>query len=98
MADIQALTSEAIQTELRRVPGWVVADNSLSKTFTFDSYPAGLMFAVSAGMVGEGCQHHPDMQLGWCKVTISLTTHDAGSKITAKDFEVAQAIEALPYP
>ena len=98
MADITALTSEQIQQQLQHVPGWAVDGSSLVKTFTFDNYPAGLMFAVSAGMVGEGLQHHPDMTLGWCKVSISLTTHDAGSQITAKDFAVAQAIEALPYP
>jgi pterin-4a-carbinolamine dehydratase len=38
------------------------------------------------------------MLIGWRKVTVSFTTHDAGSKLSAKDFAAAARVDALGYP
>ena len=70
----------------------------ITKTFKLDSYMAGLAFATAIGTISEGQNHHPDMEIGWRKVKVSFTTHDAGSKITEKDIAVAKAIDALGYP
>ena len=59
---------------------------------------AGLAFASAIGTVCEARNHHPDMTIGWRKVTVSFTTHDAGSQLTDKDFDAAEAIDALGYP
>lgn len=95
---IPALTDEEITMRLAELDGWVREGDTLVKTFSLDSYVAGLAFAAAAGTVAEAHNHHPDIHIGWKKVTLRFTTHDAGSKLTTKDFGVAKAIEALGYP
>ncbi|MCY4147643.1 MAG: 4a-hydroxytetrahydrobiopterin dehydratase [Chloroflexi bacterium] len=46
----------------------------------------------------EGANHHPDMTIGWRRVEVSFTTHDAGNRLSAKDFAAAAGIDALGYP
>ena len=91
--------SEAEITErLAALPGWQRDGDKLVKTFRLKNYTAGLVFACAVGSITEGMDHHPDMLIGWRKVTISYTTHDAGNKLSHKDFDAADAIERLPYP
>jgi 4a-hydroxytetrahydrobiopterin dehydratase len=47
------------------------------------------------GLIAQEQQHHPDMAISWNKVTITITTHDAGSTVTDKDRKLAAAIEAI---
>ncbi|NJL56724.1 4a-hydroxytetrahydrobiopterin dehydratase [bacterium] len=93
-----ALNDAAISEALTQLNGWERDGDTLTRTFKFDSYMAGLAFASAAGTIAEGMDHHPDMVIGWRKVTVSFTTHDAGSKITQKDVDAAAKIDALGYP
>jgi 4a-hydroxytetrahydrobiopterin dehydratase len=93
-----ALNEAEIIERLQGLKGWERDGDRIKKTFKLDSYLAGLALATAIGTVCEGLDHHPDMVIGWRKVEVSFTTHDAGSKLSAKDFEAAQKIEALGYP
>ncbi len=93
-----ALTEAEIIERLAGLNRWERDGDMVMKTFQFDSYLAGVAFAASVGVIAEGLNHHPDMTIGWRKVTVSFTTHDVGSKLTAKDFAAAAAIDALGYP
>jgi 4a-hydroxytetrahydrobiopterin dehydratase len=93
----QTLTDDQISSQLEKLPGWKRDGDSITKTYEFETYIAGLAFATAAGMVADGKDHHPDMTVGWKKVTVSFTTHDAGSKITSADVETAALIEDLGY-
>ncbi len=93
-----ALSENEISAGLATLKGWARAGDELRKEFRFDTYLAGLAFASAAGVLAEGLNHHPDMQIGWRRVSLSFTTHDAGSKLTAKDFAAAAAIDGLGYP
>lgn len=93
-----ALTAKEINDALESLTGWEAKNDMLVKTFTLPSYLAGLAFATAVGTICEGMDHHPDMSIGYKKVTISFTTHDADSKITAADVKAAKAVEALGYP
>jgi 4a-hydroxytetrahydrobiopterin dehydratase len=95
-----ALTDTQIAKRLSRLSGWSRSENggTISKQFKLDSYMAGLAFASAIGTVCEARNHHPDMIIGWRKVTVSFTTHDAGSQLTDLDFDAAEAIDALGYP
>lgn len=92
------LTEAEISERLAALPGWTREGGAIVRTFALDSYMAGLAFASAAGTVCEGLNHHPDLYIGWKKVRVLFTTHDAGSQLTDKDFRAAQAIEALGYP
>ena len=93
-----ALTDKQITKRLSKLNGWAREGSTISKTFKLDTYMAGLAFASAIGTVCEARNHHPDMMIGWRKVTVSFTTHDAGSELTEKDFDAAEAIDALGYP
>jgi 4a-hydroxytetrahydrobiopterin dehydratase len=93
-----ALSDEAITAGLAELAGWERQGDKISKTFKLDTYLAGLALATAIGTVCEGLDHHPDMLIGWRKVEVSLTTHDAGHKISQKDLDAAAKIEALGYP
>lgn len=93
-----ALSDGEIKEGLAKLNGWARAGDELVKQFQFDNYLAGLAFASSVGVIAEGLNHHPDLMIGWRRVSVSFTTHDAGSKITAKDLAAAEAIDGLGYP
>lgn len=93
-----ALSDAEIIERLQRLDGWERDGDQLVKTFQLDSYLAGLALATAIGTVCEGLDHHPDMTIGWRKVTVALTTHDAGHKLSARDFRAAEKIDALGYP
>ncbi len=88
------LTDEAIAAFLAAHPGWERADEALVRTFAFDSYAAGIAFVVRLGFAAEARDHHPDLFVGWRKVKVSWSTHDAGG-ITAHDTEMAERTDAL---
>lgn len=94
----KALNEAEIIERLSSLDNWGRDGDHITKTFKFDAYLAGLAFASAVGVIAEGFDHHPDMTIGWRKVTVSFTTHDAGHKLSAKDFDVAEAIDAVPYP
>ena len=93
-----ALSDAEVKTGLAKLNGWARDGDELVKAFQFDSYLAGLAFASGVGVIAEGLNHHPDMVIGWRRVKVSFTTHDAGSKLTYKDFAAAEAIDGLGYP
>ena len=92
------LTEAEITAHLAALPRWAREGGAIVRTFALDSYMAGLAFATAVGTVCEGLDHHPDLSIGWKKVRVSFTTHDAGSQLSEKDFRAAQAVEALGYP
>jgi 4a-hydroxytetrahydrobiopterin dehydratase len=88
------LDSDQISTALKDAPGWSVKDGKLSKQFEFDAYLKGAEFASAVAHEADKLNHHPDIMLGYKKVTVSVNTHDVGG-ISPYDFELARRIEAL---
>lgn len=92
------LNDAEVIEKLANLPGWERDGGTIKKTYHVDKYLSGLAFASAVGTIAEGFDHHPDLFIGYKKVEVAFTTHDAGSQITQKDIDVASAIEALPYP
>ena len=91
----EALSDAAISEAVEMLDGWQREGDKLVKTFETATYPQGLAFATAAGMVADGFNHHPDIFIGWKKVRLEFTTHDAGNKITEWDIKVAKAINEI---
>jgi len=85
------LTEEEIATALATLEGWYVEGRELVKTFRFPSYLAGIDFVSRLGQAAEAMNHHPDLLVGWRKVTMRVTTHSAGG---LTEFDLALAREA----
>jgi 4a-hydroxytetrahydrobiopterin dehydratase len=88
------LSDIEIQRELGALIGWTRKGNTLMRTFTFPSFPAGIEWVRRVAELAEQRDHHPDIDIRYTKITLCLSTHSAGG-ITAKDFELARAIDAL---
>ncbi len=98
MTTVPALTPDELANAMQDLPGWELEGDKIKKMYTLENYTAGLAFAVTVGTLAEAHGHHPDMMIGWRKVTVTFTTHDSGNKITQKDVDIARAIESLGYP
>jgi 4a-hydroxytetrahydrobiopterin dehydratase len=94
MPAVKKLTSEEIQSKLPAVTGWTVEAGKLKKEYQFGSFVEAFGFMASVALLAESMNHHPEWRNVYNRVTIELVTHDAGG-ITARDFELAQRIEAL---
>ena len=79
---------------LGTVPQWQRTGEIISRTFVFKDFPAAMDFVNAVAEIAEQAQHHPDIDVRWNKVTLALTTHDAGG-LTEKDFALARQIEKL---
>jgi 4a-hydroxytetrahydrobiopterin dehydratase len=79
---------------LTALPDWQRAGQLISRTFVFKDFPAAMKFVNAVAELAEQAQHHPDMDVRWNKVTLALTTHDAGG-LTEKDFALARQCAAL---
>ncbi len=88
------LDPHEVETRLSSLGGWTFNGSQISKTFTFETYKSGLVFAVAVGHFADKMDHHPDLYIGYQKVKIDLNTHDVGG-VSAWDFELAKQIESL---
>jgi len=92
------LTEQQIAERLAKLSGWERSGDKITKLFRLKNYSAGLAFACAVGTIAEAMDHHPEIVIGWRKVTISYSTHDAGDKLSHKDFDAAEVVDRLPYP
>lgn len=74
---------------------WKTENNKLVKTFKFVDFIGAFAFMTRVAMIAEKMNHHPNWENSFNKVTIRLSTHDAGDTITLKDHELAKAIDKL---
>lgn len=89
----ELLSDIAIQRGLGQLhPGWVRKGDMLVKTYTFNTFPAGINFVVRVAQAAETAGHHPDVDIRFTKITCMLTSHDAGG-ITQKDLDMANEID-----
>jgi 4a-hydroxytetrahydrobiopterin dehydratase len=79
---------------LASVPNWQKNSGMISRTFQFKDFPAAMKFTDAAAQLAEEEWHHPDIDIRWNKVTLALTTHDAGG-LTEKDFALAKKFDDL---
>jgi 4a-hydroxytetrahydrobiopterin dehydratase len=88
------LSSQDLQDLSTRAPGWTASEQVLEKTFRFSTYADGVAFVVALSIVAERRDHHPDVFLGYGKVRVAWSTHDAGGT-TVLDRELALESDAL---
>jgi 4a-hydroxytetrahydrobiopterin dehydratase len=79
---------------LSALPQWRRDGEIISRVFEFKDFPAAMKFVNHVADLAEQAQHHPDVDIRWNKVTLALTTHDAGG-LTEKDFALARQCDAL---
>ncbi|MGB1316006.1 MAG: 4a-hydroxytetrahydrobiopterin dehydratase [Chitinophagales bacterium] len=74
---------------------WKEENNELVKKFEFEDFVNAFGFMTKVAILAEKANHHPWWSNVYNNVEIRLTTHDAGNTITAKDRDLAKAIDKL---
>jgi 4a-hydroxytetrahydrobiopterin dehydratase len=91
---VQLLSDAEIQERANQLEGWTVEGKELRITRKFKDFLNAIAFVNQIVEPAEAAGHHPDLAISYNKVTVSLTTHDAGG-LTSKDFDLAQVISKL---
>ena len=89
------LSEQEIKQELENLDDWSFEDDTITKDFSFPDFKEAMSFMVRVGFEAEALVHHPDWTNVYNSVSITLSTHDAGDKVTEKDIKLAKAIEEI---
>ncbi|MBX3274422.1 MAG: 4a-hydroxytetrahydrobiopterin dehydratase [Sandaracinaceae bacterium] len=91
----EPLEEDALNLALAALDGWKHEGHALKKRFVFRDFREAMMFMVRLSYEAEALSHHPEIHNVYKTVDLALTTHDAGNRVTAKDVELAAAIESF---
>jgi 4a-hydroxytetrahydrobiopterin dehydratase len=86
------LSDTEITRELATLKGWTLRGNVIEKPYKFDSFAAAIAFVNRVAGVAQELDHHPDMLIQYDRVTLTLSSHDAGG-LTERDFRLAGRID-----
>ncbi len=88
------LTDEEIATGLEELPGWEGGSDEISKEFELGNFKEAVSFVVRLSYEAESRNHHPDLEVHYNRVKVTLSTH-SDDGVTAKDLDLATVIEGL---
>ena len=88
------LSAAQIKSALASVPDWKKKGATITRTYQFKDFPAAVKFVNAVAKLAEKAWHHPDIDIRWNKVTLTLTTHDRGG-LTEKDFALASKFDRI---
>jgi len=91
---MDTLNNEQIQAALAELDGWGFADEAFVRTFRFVDFVHAVEFVEHLAEVAEAQRHHPDIDIRYNKVTLRVSSHDAGA-VTMRDVHLAEAIQQL---
>lgn len=86
------LGADEVQEALASLPGWEGDTTALRKEFRFRDHVAAMGFVTKVALVAERGNHHPDLRIVYNRVSVALSTHDAGG-VTPLDVALAKEIE-----
>jgi 4a-hydroxytetrahydrobiopterin dehydratase len=90
-----ALLGESeIEARLAGAAGWERSGEAITKSFRRDDFVGSVGFVRSLVEPAEEMGHHPDLEISWDTVKVTISTHSEGG-LTAADFELAARIDAL---
>lgn len=85
-----------IQRALGKLPGWSRKGDAIAKTYKFRTFRGAIEFVNRVAEAAEKANHHPDIDIRYTAVTLTLSTHDAGG-VTENDLKLAgEAEKAQP--
>ena len=88
------LSDSEVEARLAELPGWELAGEAIAREFDRGDFVGSVEFASSLAEPAEAMNHHPDLEISWATVRVTISTHSEGG-LTAADFELAARIGAL---
>ena len=91
------LTEAELKAFLDEMQGWTSVSNAIHRDFTVPGFRSAISFVDRVAELAEAAGHHPDIEIRYNRVSLSLSTHDAGG-VTEKDVALAAGIQMLAEP
>lgn len=91
---VQKLNEQELKTRLQQLSGWAVKNEKLHREFKFADFAHAFGFMTTAAVLIEKMNHHPEWFNVYNRVSVDLTTHDAGG-ITQRDVELARLLDSI---
>ena len=88
------LGNDEIEARLADLPGWERRGEAIAKEFGRGDFVGSVRFVDSLVAPAEAMGHHPDLEISWDTVTVTITSHSEGG-LTAADFELAAKVDGL---
>jgi 4a-hydroxytetrahydrobiopterin dehydratase len=88
------LSDEEIEQRVQSLAGWERQGDAIAKEFDNGDFKGSVAFVNRLMPVAEAMNHHPDLEISWATVKVSVSTHSEGG-LTATDFDLASRIDAL---
>jgi 4a-hydroxytetrahydrobiopterin dehydratase len=88
------LTARQITSGLKALPGWSARAGAIHRRYEFKDFLGAIDFVNRVAARAEKADHHPDIDIRWNKVTLTLSTHSEGG-LTKKDFSMASQCDLL---
>jgi 4a-hydroxytetrahydrobiopterin dehydratase len=92
MEALRRLSAAELESETSRLPDWSVTGGKLHREFSFGDFVEAFAFMSGVALIAQSMNHHPEWFNVYNRVTIDLTTHDAGG-ISSRDIELAAAVQ-----
>ncbi len=88
------LSDSEVRDALGRLPGWQRQGIGIERTFQFSDFAAAMQFVNRVADAAEQANHHPDIDIRYNKVVLTLVSHDSGG-ITQRDLRMAERINQI---
>jgi 4a-hydroxytetrahydrobiopterin dehydratase len=88
------LNDSEVEAKLAGLPGWSRAGDAIAKEFDRGDFVGSVAFVSSLVEPAEAMGHHPDLEISWATVKVTISTHSEGG-LTVADFELAARIDSL---
>ena len=73
---------------------WQIDKGEIRREFTFKTFNAAFGMATRIALLAEAQGHHPDLEVGWGRLVVRLSTHSVGG-LSRNDFIMAARIDRL---
>ncbi len=88
------VSDQEIEAFLEPHPEWERTGNQISRTYEFMSFADSMGFVTRVALLAEKADHHPDIEIRWTRVTLTLSTHSEGG-LTVRDLDLADKLDGL---
>ncbi len=86
------LSDQDVTAGLAKLGGWKRQGDAIVKSFTFQKFAEGIRFVDRVAAEADKMDHHPDIDIRYTTVTMTLSTHSEGG-LTRNDLELAAVID-----
>jgi 4a-hydroxytetrahydrobiopterin dehydratase len=91
---VAKLTDEEVRSLLTTMHGWRYLSDAIHKEFTFRGFRGAISFVDRVAELANAAAHHPDLEVHYNRVVVSLSTHDEGG-VTDKDVVLAREVDSV---